>query len=370
MGWTAAAAIGGSLLSGKLASNSADKAAKQQNQASDQAIAEQQRQFDITQQSLQPFQQTGADALDAQRVLLGLGSSNIDPNADQRSQLNARLAELQTLQGVQDKLRVDNKASQFNPSTPSVRVDGPLTEAEANRLNQFSGVSTGPVLNSNNVESQVDSQSYGTQYDPRIEQLQKVDELAASKLPIDYSGEIAGIQSQLDSLGTFTKAQGTPEEQQAAALAKLGNSPAQLFLRGRAEKALLRNSAATGNLKSGNVLSALQQQGIGFAQQDLQNEFNRLGSLTGAGQNAATQIGQFGQNLATNTGNQYLQQGANNANALATQNQGVQGTINTIANQFGQAQVNAQSPIDPLGNNFNTVGGQSQVAPPQFNFLK
>ena len=77
-------------------------------------------------------------------------------------------------------------------------------------------------------------------------------------------------------------------EAQQEALSALEVSPGQQFLRDRAQKNLLRNTSAIGGLGGGNVRSALVQQGVGFAQQDIQNQFGRLGQLAGQGQAAAT----------------------------------------------------------------------------------
>ena len=68
------------------AEQAAVQAGELQATAAEQGIDEQRRQFDITQQNLQeaqqfareqqqPFQQTGTDALNQQRILLGLGAS-------------------------------------------------------------------------------------------------------------------------------------------------------------------------------------------------------------------------------------------------------------------------------------------------------
>ena len=64
-------------------------------------------------------------------------------------------------------------------------------------------------------------------------------------------------------------------EAQQEALAALEVSPGQQFLRDRAQKNLVRNASAIGGLGGGNVRSALVQQGVGFAQQDIQNQFGR-----------------------------------------------------------------------------------------------
>lgn len=84
------------------------------------------------------------------------------------------------------------------------------------------------------------------------------------------------------------------QDAQSQAFAGLNESSGQRFLREREEKALLRNQAAIGGLGGGNVRTALQQQAIGFAQQDIDNQFSRLGQLAGQGQAATTNLGQFG----------------------------------------------------------------------------
>lgn len=90
------------------------------------------------------------------------------------------------------------------------------------------------------------------------------------------------------------------QEAQQAAFTGLEESAGQRFLRDRQQKALLRNAAAIGGLGGGNVRTALQQQAMGFAQQDIENQFGRLGQLAGQGQSATTAGGQFGSQAATN----------------------------------------------------------------------
>ncbi len=92
------------------------------------------------------------------------------------------------------------------------------------------------------------------------------------------------------------------QEAQQTAFAGLQESPGQQFLRNRAQKNLVRNASAIGGLGGGNVRSALVEQGTGFAAQDLQNQFGRLGQLAGQGQAAATSTGQFGSQAANQAG--------------------------------------------------------------------
>ena len=92
------------------------------------------------------------------------------------------------------------------------------------------------------------------------------------------------------------------QDAQQQAFQDFNESPGQAFLRNRGEKALLRNASAIGGLGGGNVRSALQQQGIGFAQQDFQNQFGRLGQIAGQGQAATTTGGQLGAQAAGQAG--------------------------------------------------------------------
>lgn len=190
---------GGSLISGALGAKSASDASKAQRQAAEAGIAEQARQFDITQEQLAPFREAGVSALEQQQALLGL---------------------------------------------------------------------SGP-------------------------------------------------------------------EAQAALFDQLVESPGQRFLRERQEKALLRNAAAVGGLGGGNVLTALQEQAAGFAQQDLQNQFARLGQLAGQGQATAVQLGQFGANRASNVANLLGQAGQARASGILGRNQAIQSGLSGLTSAIG-----------------------------------
>ena len=151
-----------------------------------------------------------------------------------------------------------------------------------------------------------------------------------------------GLKEQQAQLNPFAKAGlgaleqqqallglGTPE-QQAAAQAALTETPGQKFIRDRQQKALLRGAAATGGLRGGNVLTALQQQAAGFAQQSLGDQQGHLQNLIGGGQNAASELGRGAlqnrqqiasvvQDAAFNRANFGAQNVANTANLLGAQ---------------------------------------------------
>lgn len=141
---------------------------------------------------------------------------------------------------------------------------------------------------------------------------------AASEAAVESGRQFDVTQERLEpfrqaGLGALSQQQAmlglSGQEAQQQAMQGLQESPAQQFLRGRAERGLLRNQAALGGLGGGNIRTALQQQGVGFAQQDIANQFNRLGTLTGAGQTATTNVAQLGAQAAGQQG-QFGMQGA------------------------------------------------------------
>lgn len=143
------------------------------------------------------------------------------------------------------------------------------------------------------------------------QQFQQILELIS---PFQQAG-VSALEQQQALLGLAG-----PEAQQAAFDAFTA-SPGQDFLREQGEQAVLRQAAATGGLGGGNVLSALQQQGIGFAAQQLNNRIAQLGAIAGQGLGAGGQIGQAGLGTAGNVSNLLLQQGAARASGILGQQQ-------------------------------------------------
>lgn len=110
--------------------------------------------------------------------------------------------------------------------------------------------------------------------------------------------------------------------------------PGYAFRLSEGQKALERSAAARGGLLSGGTGKALQRFGQEFGSQEYTNAFNRyqaeraarlqpLQSLTGMGQTTAQQIGQQGQQMASNIGN-------NMGSAAAARASGYVGTANAL----------------------------------------
>lgn len=116
--------------------------------------------------------------------------------------------------------------------------------------------------------------------------------------------------------------------------------PGYAFRLSEGQKALDRSAAARGGLISGSALKAAQRYGQDMGSQEYQNAFNRyqternamlnpLQSLAGIGQTATNQLGQAGQNYATNAGNAYGAAGQATAS-------GYTGVANAASQGFGQ----------------------------------
>ena len=124
---------------------------------------------------------------------------------------------------------------------------------------------------------------------------------------------------------------------QNEAFAAFNESPGQKFMRDRSQRNLLRNSSAIGGLGGGNVRSALVEQGAGFAQQDFNNQFGRLGQIAGQGQAATTNLGQFGAQSAGNIANLNVAGSQARASGILGAQQARSNTINQIAGLGGLA---------------------------------
>ena len=190
------------------------------------------------------------------------------------------------------------------------------------------GSVVGGLLASKSNDKAVDAQVEG-QNQAIEEQRRQFDATQANLQPFQDAGQ-AAIGEQQNLIGL------NGADAQQASFDSFNASPGQKFLRDRAQKNLLRNSAAIGGLGGGNVRSALVEQGVGFAQQDYNNQFGRLGQLAGQGQTAATNIGNFGANASNNISNSYGNIGNARATGIQNQNSIFQNVLGQAAGAFGQ----------------------------------
>ena len=124
------------------------------------------------------------------------------------------------------------------------------------------------------------------------------------------------VSGQMRPLEPYGQAGGQALEQQMALLGLRGGdamnqayqmNPAQEFQRQQAEKALIRNRAVTGGLGNEGMSEALLRLNSGLTNQNVQNQLQQLGLISGVGANVAgQQSGIIGQQISDSWG---IQQG-------------------------------------------------------------
>lgn len=126
-------------------------------------------------------------------------------------------------------------------------------------------------------------------------------------------------------------------EAQQRAFESYNQSPGQQWQEQQAEKALMRNQAATGGLGGGQILKELQEQASGLASQNYQRDLDNLRSLAGRGQQAAGS--QAGYDFGAGQALAGLEQGA--ASDILRGRLQAGGQMGSLYGQGGQAALGA-----------------------------
>ena len=267
VGLGTAGALGGAAISAHGAGKQAD-AALQSSQA---AVAEQRRQFDVTQRNLQPWLNVGSQALQQLQFLMGLGvppGQAIHTTASMTGVSPANLIRLQQLG--------DGSGG------------GPLGFADSG---------AGPAF----------QRRFGVNEPPETpttpDRTGNLDQLSA--LGSSSTGGPASGGFDPTGFGSLQHDFSTTDFQ---------TDPGYEFRLSEGQKALERSAAARGTVLSGGTLKALTQYNQGFASNEFTNAYNRfqqnrttrynqLASLAGLGQTTAAQLGSFGAQNANTIGN-------------------------------------------------------------------
>lgn len=253
MSWGAVAGAAVSVIGGSMMSDGASQASGVQQQGAADQIAESRRQFDAVQKLLSPYVNTGTDALNQQRVLLGLGSlggsgGGISSGAPMltREQLRAQLSPQFTVQGPEEMYHFDQGDQTgygFRPGSSTVDEAGLSAAIE---------------------------RAYGAQAQPTV------------------SSGGSGMNA---------------DQEQAAAMAKFENSPYFQAITRQSEDAMLQNASATGGLRGGNIQDALSKNRPILLQSLIDKQLANLSGLSTNGQNAAAGVGTAAMNTGTAVNN-------------------------------------------------------------------
>ena len=118
-------------------------------------------------------------------------------------------------------------------------------------------------------------------------------------------------------------------------------SPGQAFLQQQGEKALLRNSAATGTLGSGGTRAALQDRAQQFAMTDYGNYWNRMAGQQGLGVNSLDNMERLRagySGVSSNLANERGEIRGSGIMGIANQkSEGLQNLVKTGAMMYGMA---------------------------------
>lgn len=296
-GWDDALSIGGSLLGGALGSSASKKAAEQQaaaalnaayqsSNAANQSNTLQKYMYDTSRSDLSPWRSAGTAAVGRLSEMLGIAPQKEYSVAD--------------LVGP-DRARAD------------------AIEAEMSQLNSLIN---GPV------KPNASSPGGAT---------------AITMIPI-YQKRLAELQAELKNL--VSRYAGSQPAQEVKPYSFQTSDPSYQWRLEQGQQALERSAAARGGLMSGRNLKDLTDYGQGAASQEFQNEFSRLGTIAGYGQNATNSGINAGQNYATNVGNTLSNNAANMGNAnLAAANATASGYLGSN-NAWGSAIGNIFSPTN------------------------
>ena len=132
-------------------------------------------------------------------------------------------------------------------------------------------------------------------------------------------------------------------EAQRLALQQIESSPLLQAQIKRGEESLLQRASATGGLRGGNIQAALAQFSPQMLQQEIDQQFGRLGGFAGAGLGITENLYGRGQAAATGQAASGMTAASNIANLLANQGQAIAG------GQVARGNVGRQTFGDILG---------------------
>ena len=143
--------------------------------------------------------------------------------------------------------------------------------------------------------------------------------------------------------------------------------PGYAFRLSEGQKALERSAAARAGLQSGSALKAAARFGQDYGSQEYQNAFNRyqverqarlgpLQSLAGVGQTTAAQLGQAGQQMASNVGEMMTSGAAARASGYVGGANALSGALRQGLNYYqGNQMLNAMQNRGGYGYNYAPV---------------
>lgn len=142
-------------------------------------------------------------------------------------------------------------------------------------------------------------------------------------------------------------------ESQQAAIDRIGESPYAQQMMKQGEEAILSNASATGGLRGGNVQGALAQYRPRMMQSLIDQQYSRLGGISGQAGNIAQYLTQVGQG---STGD-LARMGQASATGQASLGGNTAANISNLLGQSGAAQAGSHlAAADARARQYNTFG--------------
>ncbi len=358
MSGVATAVIGSAVLGAVVSSHSANKAVDAQKEAAATANVEQAREFDLQQKNMEPWRNTGSQALSSLAYGMGLGGSQggggTGTGAGSQPLTYEQWAAQQSGVG----------APTVGPTRMPMTVDGvptgrlSIVPGGPGMATTGNGAARNAAIYAARGAARRDGGDFPPGYGSRSGAGGKG---AVPTQPTDGSATAGGYgptsQAGYESyLKTFHPAasSGTPDPafgdlNRDFTMADYHADPGYQFRLDQGNQALERSAAARGVLASGGTLKGLTDYSQGAASQEYSNaynrfnndrtqRFNRLSTLAGTGQTAANSMNQASQNYSSNYGANTI--GAGNAASAGYMAQGnaVNSGLSTIGNYFMQRQ--------------------------------
>ena len=318
--WATAATVGGSLLGGVLSdnassdaantqANAANSAAQLEAQAAQRALDEQKRQYDISRSDLAPWRSTGSAALDQLSLMTGIypqsrlssvGMSGVGMSSNPYKAI------------ASGDLIDTSMGGAFNPNADLYASSPEYKKAydKAMAIHQ-SQYGRSPNLSAGSDEASME-RAVQTMFN-----LRDYNNLTKSAADTQIATDTANAQAKQDAY-TFSS-----------------SDPSYAFRQSEGNKAIEAALRARGMYGSGGALKELTDYNSNLASTEYGNQFNRLSTLAGYGQNATNSGNTLGAQYASNVGNIGINSAANSGNALlAGANARASGYVNS-ANNWG-----------------------------------
>lgn len=298
----------------------------------EKVLEEQKRQFDIGQENMRPWLDSGKTALQAQMALLGLGSGYSPAPAQSQNAPalpTTPTANFEDLTPEQQEVIQKIIMAQTMLNLPAGASDGLTPEQRAQYEADLNLPWPGTEQEPYHLMDDPNFKSTNPNYLKNLGLFNKINDLA--QYGLNHIEEAKQNQQGTEQLNI---PQSPINPSYSNSLAELVNSPGYQFRIDQGNQTINRSAAAKGMLNSGNVLAELANYGQGVASEEYGKRLNQLASVAGTGQTASTNMATAGQNYGINYGNSILAGAASRQSGILGAGQALSSFLNPLATNY------------------------------------